>query len=131
MEKIFNKRLLWYLEEKHFLINGQSEFRQNRSTTDNLIDLESEIHECSANKQEGIAVFFDITKAFDRAWCQDIIAKLHRWNINDNLLLFLISIHCILDNWSTLVKGRLYVDNIVLFCKGKIFIQSKDTSRSQ
>ncbi|XP_072395249.1 uncharacterized protein [Diabrotica undecimpunctata] len=105
MEKIVNKILLWILEENHLLVNEQSGFQQNRTTTDNLINLESDILESFANTQETIAVFIDITKAFDTACRYDIIRSLHTWNIKAS-------------NYS-LVSGRLYADDLVLVSSGK------------
>lgn len=42
--------------------------------------MESEIHEGFANKQDCIAVFFDITRAYDTAWRQGILKTLHKWD---------------------------------------------------
>jgi len=49
LEKIINKRLMWFLEKEQLLIPEQNGFRPSRSTLDNLISLESEVHECLAN----------------------------------------------------------------------------------
>lgn len=42
------------------------------STLDNLISIESEIHEAFACRQEYIAIFVDICKAYDTVWRNDI-----------------------------------------------------------
>lgn len=88
MEKIINKRLLWKLEHENLLINEQSGFRQNRSSIDNILDLESDIHEALGTKQECVAIFFDLQRAFDTAWRFNIVNKLHSWNIRGNCLAF-------------------------------------------
>lgn len=89
MEKIVNKRLVWYLENKSLLPNEQSGFRKHRSTTDNIIDLESEINEGFINKQKCLAVFFDIKKAYDTAWKYNILKQLTIWEIQGNILAFI------------------------------------------
>ena len=43
MEKIVNKRLRWYLVSKNFFDPNQSGLRQNRSTLDPVINLETNI----------------------------------------------------------------------------------------
>ncbi|XP_074028321.1 uncharacterized protein [Leptinotarsa decemlineata] len=58
-------------------------------TLDNLVDLESDVHEASANSQECIAIFFDISKAYDTVWRHSIIKKLHEWSIVGNSLKFI------------------------------------------
>lgn len=65
LEKIVSKRLLWTLEKKKLLAPEQSGFRNNRSTLDNLIDLESVGHEAFSNDQKCIAIFFVINRACD------------------------------------------------------------------
>lgn len=89
LEKIINNRLVWTLEQQNLLAPEQSGFRKCRSTVDNLIDLESEIHESLANKQECIAIFFDISRAYDTAWRYNILNTLSRWNIRGNSLRFI------------------------------------------
>ncbi|XP_074026206.1 uncharacterized protein [Leptinotarsa decemlineata] len=65
IEKIINRRLIWTLENRKLIIPQQSGFRKKGSTLDNLVDLESDVHEAFANSQECIAIFFDISKAYD------------------------------------------------------------------
>src|SRR5699024_6697221 len=63
-------------------------FRQLRSTTDNLVLLESQIHEAFVEGQKVLAVFFDIKRAFDTAWRHAITKKLHDWGIKGKILKF-------------------------------------------
>ncbi|XP_057660735.1 uncharacterized protein LOC130896571 [Diorhabda carinulata] len=55
LEKIVNQRLMWHLETSNLLIKEQTGFRPNCSTLDNIVDLESEINEAFATKQDNIA----------------------------------------------------------------------------
>lgn len=63
LDKIVNRRLVWFLETNNLLANNQNGFRPHRSTLDNIIDLESIIQESFANKHKCLAIFFDINKA--------------------------------------------------------------------
>ncbi|XP_045480951.1 uncharacterized protein LOC123685337 [Harmonia axyridis] len=89
MERIKNKRLCNFLEVNELLTKQQSGFRKHRSTLDNLVQLQTEILDAFANKQELIAVFFDIVKAFDITWRHRILKTLKQWNIDGNMLHFI------------------------------------------
>ncbi|GFQ93136.1 uncharacterized protein TNCT_484971 [Trichonephila clavata] len=68
MEPIVSTRLMFHLESHNILSPLQSGFRKSRSTTDNLIRLETSIREAFDKKQYNISVFFDIKKAYDMSW---------------------------------------------------------------
>jgi len=68
-ERIVNCRLLWFLENNKILTEYQSGFHKNRSTTDQLIRLESYIREASVSKLRSnpcnllsIVYFFETNK---------------------------------------------------------------------
>lgn len=86
---MINKRLLWYLERHKLLNQAQSGFRPGRSTTDNLVALQSEIADAFAINQDVVAVIFDIESAFDSAWRPAIYNKLKKTNLSGNMLAFL------------------------------------------
>ena len=65
MEKLVNKRLMWFLETTNSFSNIQCGFRKNRSTMDHLVRLETYIRNAFINKQHVVAIFFDLEKAFD------------------------------------------------------------------
>ncbi|XP_072395321.1 uncharacterized protein [Diabrotica undecimpunctata] len=65
LEKMVNKRLLWYLERNNILDPFQTGFRSNRSTIDNLVTLHTDIVNAFSNRSEVIAVTLDIQSAFD------------------------------------------------------------------
>ncbi|XP_072395392.1 uncharacterized protein [Diabrotica undecimpunctata] len=65
LEKMVNKRLLWYLERNNILDPFQTGFRSNRSTMDNLVTLHTDIVNAFSNRSEVIAVTLDIQSAFD------------------------------------------------------------------
>jgi len=46
----------------------QSGFRKGRSTTDQLLRLESSVREAFIQKQHVTVIFFDLEKAYDTTW---------------------------------------------------------------
>lgn len=76
LEKVINKRLMWFLEKRELLVKEQNGFRPNRSTLDNIVQFQTEILDTFANKQDLVAVFFDFQHAFDTTRPDTIIDKL-------------------------------------------------------
>ncbi|GFX90539.1 putative RNA-directed DNA polymerase from transposon BS [Trichonephila clavipes] len=76
MEGIVSARLMFHLESHNLLSPLQSGFRKSRSTTVNLLRLETFIREAFVKKQYNISVFFDIKKAYDMSWRALIRSKL-------------------------------------------------------
>ncbi|GFT04820.1 putative RNA-directed DNA polymerase from transposon X-element [Trichonephila clavipes] len=68
MERIVSVRLMFHLESHNLLSSLQGGFRKSRSTTDNLLRLETSIREAFVKKQNNTSVFFDIKKAYDMSW---------------------------------------------------------------
>jgi len=74
-ERLVNCRLVWFLENNSSLTEYQSGFRKNRSTTDQLIRLESYICEAFVRGEYVVSVFFDTT------WKYGILRDLHEAGI--------------------------------------------------
>ena len=58
LERMINKRLIWYLESNHLISPIQSGFRSERSTNDHLIRLETFIRDAFVNREHVVSVFF-------------------------------------------------------------------------
>ena len=69
--------MVWYLESNNVLTEYQSGFRKRRSTTDQLVRLESYIREAFVRRQHVVSVFFDLEKAYDTTWNYGILRDLH------------------------------------------------------
>ena len=80
-ERMVNAQLLWYLESKNLLSNRQFGFRKNRSAIDPLMFLTREIQNTIALRNQTIAVFFDLEKAYDTTWRGGILMQLVEWGI--------------------------------------------------
>ena len=78
MERIINKRLIYYLEKNNIITPYQAGFRKGRSTFDQLINFESNIREAFIRKQHLIAIFFDLEKAYDTTWKYGILRDLKK-----------------------------------------------------
>ena len=89
LEKMSNIRLMWHLESQHFISPAQSGFRKNRSTTDNLIQLDHDIRLSMKHHLHTVAIFFDIQKAYDTAWRRGVLQTLHNFGLRGNLPAFI------------------------------------------
>ena len=84
-ERMINNRLTYHLEKHSLLTPNQSGFRKGRSTTDQLVRLETFIREAFIRKQHLVAVFFDLEKAYDTTWRYGIMRDLHDLNFRGRL----------------------------------------------
>ena len=91
LEKMVSRRLIWYIDKSHSVSNFQSGFRKKRSTTDHLFSLTNEISTAFQNKQSVLAVFFDLEKAYDKAWRYKILEKLHSIGVRGHLAFFIVN----------------------------------------
>ena len=82
---MINTRLVWFLESNNLLTNVQSGFRKGRSTTDNLVRLETFIRDAFIKKEHLVSVFFDLEKAYDTTWKYGIMKDLARIGLKGRL----------------------------------------------
>lgn len=68
LEKMINKRLVWFLETNKKFTIQQCGFRKNHSTQDVLATLHTDITEAIIRKQHLILIALDIEKAYDMVW---------------------------------------------------------------
>ncbi|GFT57029.1 probable RNA-directed DNA polymerase from transposon BS [Trichonephila clavipes] len=91
MERIIHRRLMnWLIENKklHFY---QTAFRTHHSTTDQLFYLNQSIIDGFQEKphKKTLAVFLDISAAFDRVWRQKLVHTIQGTGINGKALLWI------------------------------------------
>ena len=89
LENIVNRRLMHELERNGNLSPYQYGFRKMRNCSDSLARLETEIREAFARKKHLIAVFFDMTKAYDKTWRYHILHQLHSLGYRGHLSYFI------------------------------------------
>lgn len=85
LESMIKRRLIWLMEGRNLLRPSQSGFRPNRSTLDNLIELENDIQFALLNNEFVIAVTIDQEKAFDLLWRNGLLVKLYNFGIRGNM----------------------------------------------
>jgi len=86
---MINNRLVWYLEKNKIITKMQSGFRKRRSTTDQLVRLETFVREAFIQKQHAVAVFFDLEKVYDTTWKYGIMQDLFNAGLRGHLPLFI------------------------------------------
>ena len=91
LERMINKRLVWYLESNNLITKLQSGFRAERSTNDNLVRLETFIRNAFIKREHVVAVFFDLEKAYDTTWRYGILKDLHNFGMKGRLPNFIKS----------------------------------------
>ncbi|GBN49623.1 putative RNA-directed DNA polymerase from transposon X-element [Araneus ventricosus] len=89
LERMVNKRLVYILEKKNILSKFQSGFRYGRSSQDNVLQLEIAIRDAFVSKKHLVSIFFDMDKAYDRAWRHGILKDLFNIGLRDNLPIFI------------------------------------------
>ena len=102
-EKIVNKNLMEYFESFEILHPNQGGFRKNHSTIETVSTLVNFISEAKNKKEYSIAVFLDLSKAFDSVNHFFLIDKLKNMGVKGNLLRWLKNY---LENRCQIVKSK-------------------------
>ena len=80
---------LLFLESYNHISRFQSGFRSDRSTTDNLVRLETFIRNAFIKKEHVVTVFFDLEKANDTTWRYGILKDIHKHGLRSRLPTFI------------------------------------------
>lgn len=86
MERMVKNRLVWYLERFNLLSPFQAGFRKNRSTLDQLMRLETDVHKSLMNKEYVVVVFLDLEKAYNTLWKKGLLYKCNQLGIKNCML---------------------------------------------
>ena len=89
MEKIVTARLIHYCDKNNVIPVHQAGFRSGRSTTDHLVKLSTNIKRQFARRQNVLATFFDIKRAYDQVWHAQLLNKLKKAGICGRLFSFI------------------------------------------
>ena len=89
MERMVNERLIHYLEKNRILTKFQCGFRNDKSTTDQLVRLETYVRDAFIKGQHAAAVYFDLHKAYDTTWKHGILKDLYDMGLRGNLPIFI------------------------------------------
>lgn len=85
LEKMINKRLVYFLEYNGLLETCQAGFRPGQSASDQLVAMESYIKDAFIHKLYCITVFFDLQNAYDTAWRYGIIIDLKLFGLSGSM----------------------------------------------
>jgi ribonuclease HI len=89
LETVIKTRLSWFLERYKLLSVTQSGFRKKRCTIDQLIKLENEVKEGFVKKKKTVAIFLDMSKAYDICWREGALHKIEMLGIGGRALHYL------------------------------------------
>ena len=101
LERVINRRLISFLEERKILSPTQTGYRKHRSTEDQLALIAQEIENTFQEKKKVVSVFFDLTKAFDKVWREGLLLKILESGISGKMYRW---IRCFLQDRSARVK---------------------------
>jgi ribonuclease HI len=85
-ERVIASRLDWFVESKGIIHKSQAGFRRKRNTTDHIVQLELDVKEGFTQKESTVAVYLDISKAYDCVWIQGLMFKLASIGVTGRLL---------------------------------------------
>lgn len=108
-EIIINNRLICFLENKNILVPNQYGFRSNKSTSSAVLNLVQSISDGCDNNQFVLAIFCDLTKAFDSINHQILLEKLENYGIRGSVLKLIESY---LSDRLQFVELKNYINNI-------------------
>lgn len=85
-ERLLFDHIFLFLKKNKLLNPNQSGFIPKDSTINQLLHLCHKIHQSMDTDDEIIAIFLDLSKAFDKVWHKGLLYKVHRIGISGNLL---------------------------------------------
>ena len=97
IEKIVHKQLYYYLVKHKLLFNSQYGYRKQHSTEHAAIELIDRLHIELERKKIPIAIFLDLSKAFDSIDHDILIEKLYKYGLSERAVKWFGSFFCQLD----------------------------------
>lgn len=90
-EKVIKFRIVNYMEKYKLLSNSQYGFRKGMNTQNAISTLVGKIYHAMDNKDKSLAVFIDLTKAFDTVCHTELLATLGNMGFRNNSIKLLKS----------------------------------------
>lgn len=109
-ERMVTKRIMWYVEKEMLLCKVQCGFRKNRSTTDHLIRLESDIRKSFFDGKCTAAIFLDLKSAYNMVNKDILISKLFKMGFRGRFMNF---VQGYLSNRTFQIKTQVLSDTFV------------------
>ena len=89
LESLINERLCFHLEQNGSLRPSQGGFRRRLAAVDQVARLEAAVRAALATKSVLLAVFCDLSNAFDRVWHTGLLYKLSQSGVRGTMLRWL------------------------------------------
>lgn len=89
LERMVNRRLVYELETRKLLSQGQHAFRNNKSTETYLNELSAQIDTALRGNKHTDLLSLDLTKAYNRMWRQPIMERLEKWGFGGRVLRYI------------------------------------------
>ena len=89
LERMINRRLINHLESNNVLSPTQTDYRKHRSTEDQLAYLSQNIEDAFQEKKKVLAVFFNLSNAFDKVWKEGLFVKLLRTGVRSKMYMWI------------------------------------------
>jgi hypothetical protein len=86
LETIVKDRLQFMLEKNKLISNTQSGFRKSHCTMDQIMKLENDVKQGFKKKEKTVAVFLDVSKAYDECWRDGALYKIKEIGIKGRAL---------------------------------------------
>ena len=85
-EKILHTRLITYLDNNKLIYNNQFGYRKNHSTSQAVLSVTELLHSAISSNKYSIAMFLDLSKAFDTVDKNILIEKLSSYGLGENVI---------------------------------------------
>ena len=89
LERMINRRLINHPESNNVLSPTQTGYRKHRSTEDQLAYLAQNIEDAFQEKRKVLAVFFDLSNAFDKVWKEGLLVNLLRTGVRCKMYMWI------------------------------------------
>ncbi len=86
LEKVVHKRLYQFLQKHNILYPNQYGFRRKRSTCDAITDFTFDVLQTLDDRQSSLAVFLDLSKAFDTIDYEILLRKMEHYGVRGTAL---------------------------------------------
>ena len=104
-----------HLEANNIRLPTESHYRKHRGTEDQLALIAWEIKNAFQEKKKTVSVFYDLSKAFDKVWREELLLKVLQVSVSGRMYKW---IRCFLRDRSARVKVGGHLSDSVKMREG-------------